>query len=80
MIAQQQIPNAIHHQIHHPPEPRPPKSGGKSKASKHPSEQGLNEEQKHAIVMQNVKSILSQQANWNKVGFNFNQIMQFCIG
>uniref|UniRef100_A0A5K3EFJ0 PAX-interacting protein 1 n=1 Tax=Mesocestoides corti TaxID=53468 RepID=A0A5K3EFJ0_MESCO len=67
IVSQPQVTAAFHHQqIHHPPEPKPTKSSGKSKANKHPSEQGLNEEQKHAIVMQNVKNILSQQANWNK--------------
>nr|CDS26684.1 BRCT [Hymenolepis microstoma] len=54
-------------QIHpHLPEPKPAKGSSKSKANKHPSEQGLNEEQKDAIVMQNVKTILGSQANRNK--------------
>lgn len=42
-----------------------PKS--KSKSSKHAQEQNLNEEEKDAIVMQNVKNILSLQHTWNRV-------------
>lgn len=67
VVSQPPVTTTFHQQLHHPPEPKPTKSSGKSKVNKHPSEQGLNEEQKHAIVMQNVKNILSQQANWNKV-------------
>ncbi|KAH9282410.1 PAX-interacting protein 1 [Echinococcus granulosus] len=66
VVSQPQVSTTFHQQLHHAPEPKPAKSSGKSKVNKHPSEQGLNEEQKHAIVMQNVKNILSQQANWNK--------------
>ncbi|VDK31904.1 unnamed protein product [Taenia asiatica] len=66
VVSQPPVTTTFHQQLHHPPEPKPAKSSSKSKVNKHPSEQGLNEEQKHAIVMQNVKNILSQQANWNK--------------
>nr|CAH8849819.1 unnamed protein product [Trichobilharzia regenti] len=38
----------------------------KSKSSKHMQEQNLNEEEKDAIVMQNVKNILSLQHTWNR--------------
>ncbi|THD25257.1 PAX-interacting protein [Fasciola hepatica] len=41
-----------------------PKS--KAKSSKHAQEQNLNEEEKDAIVMQNVKNILSLQHTWNR--------------
>ncbi|KAL5110912.1 PAX-interacting protein 1 [Taenia crassiceps] len=66
VVSQPAVTSTFHQQLHHPPESKPAKSSSKSKVNKHPSEQGLNEEQKHAIVMQNVKNILSQQANWNK--------------
>ncbi|VDM16091.1 unnamed protein product [Hydatigera taeniaeformis] len=66
VASQPPVATTFQQQLHHPPDPKPAKSSGKSKVNKHPSEQGLNEEQKHAIVMQNVKNILSQQANWNK--------------
>ncbi|CAL8087212.1 unnamed protein product [Calicophoron daubneyi] len=38
----------------------------KSKSNKHAQEQNLNEEEKDAIVMQNVKNILSLQHTWSR--------------
>ncbi|VDM03750.1 unnamed protein product [Schistocephalus solidus] len=43
--------------------------GSKSKSSRHSRDQDLNEEQKDAIVMQNVMNILGQQHNWNRDNF-----------
>lgn len=70
MVSQAPIGTTFHQQqqIHpHLLELKTTKGSSKSKANKHPSEQGLNEEQKDAIVMQNVKTILGSQANRNKV-------------